>query len=155
MTESLGFRSQEQTALVQDIKKAYLKIILPFELYVERMKISGLNVSAPAASTSKDEKAAQPVGMASRMMGGGAKPDSGGVTFAQVQEASAKLNEALNVDGALSSLCFSDYLYSSCFNLTGSAEAQMMEPSKFGDKRLQEAGEACEICHSDHDHVRL
>jgi len=133
IAKNLGFDPQVNTRIMTDIKRAFCKIILPFELYVERIKISGMKMTTAVSASNT----ASPIvaGMASRMMGGSAKNDSP-VTFAQVQEASAKLNEVLNTDGS-------------------SAEAQMMEPSKFSDRRSLDAGEACEICHHDHDHHKM
>lgn len=50
--------------------------------------------------------------------------------------------------------CF-ETLHQSDALSVASAEAQMMEPSKFSDRRAMDAGEACEICHHDHDHVSV
>lgn len=96
IAKSLGYDCQAAPSTMTDLKKAYVKIILPFEIYVEKLKISGINISASPSSYSASSSPT--IGMASRMMGGSAKNDTP-ITFTQVQEASAKLNEALHIDG--------------------------------------------------------
>lgn len=96
IAKTLGFDVVTTPTIMTELKKAYVKIILPFELYVERIKISGLKMTTAVATSNTASPVA--AGMASRMMGGSAKNDTP-VTFAQVQEASAKLNQVLNTDG--------------------------------------------------------
>jgi hypothetical protein len=96
VAKMLGFEPKADA--INELKTAYAKIIIPFDRHMDQIRI---NAVVPSAVAREREEGDPTLGMSSRM---GAIPStSAAVSTSQLQEASAKLNRALNADpeGAL------------------------------------------------------
>jgi hypothetical protein len=150
----LGFDPKADPSVVSELKTAFAEIIAPFDRHIEQIKV---NAAVPAAAPREREEGDPTLSMSSRM--GGISPSKGGpstpINASDIKEASEKLNRALNT-GVEGRQVVRPVTYVSCEScFTGpDGPADLPTPKTSPSKRLLQVGEACEVCHFEHDPVR-
>lgn len=119
----MGYAVHGNTTICSQIKTSYVKIVVPFEDYVKRVKLAGgtpppdptiLNDDVPILSnfankidpsTPKNNGADSLATPRSDVGGPSEREDVSAATLEKVRTASDKLNEALKVNGAGKGVC--------------------------------------------------
>lgn len=137
MAQNLGLDPRIDSTLGGRLKRAYSKIIKPFDIYLESMHLAG------ALNTPSSPQKSSPTASASSTPSSSSKQKKSSspnvVTREQVQQASDKLNTALNNINK---------------DTADTADAAMSVPIESLPRSGIEVGEACEVCLQDHDPVR-